>query len=122
MKKLLAVGLIVGSFISVGFSAEDYIVINRQKQAGNQLVRLAEEIRDLRELSDRLNSIANHQNNGASYTTFINQFGIENSTTTAANLINLMGLLNNILNTNTDVTGANRKAQLDEFVARIAAQ
>jgi hypothetical protein len=56
--------------------------------------------------------------NGADYTVFEAQFGV----TGGANVLSLMGLIQTIFNSNTDVTGANRLSQLDEFVSRLAGQ
>ena len=100
--------------------AADYIAVNRAKQMGNNLVRAAELLRELRDLVDKVQDSGNHCFNGADYSVFETQAGL--STGTGANTLTLLGLVNTILNTNTDVTGANRLAQLDEFVARLANQ
>lgn len=102
--------------------AADYITVTKtnRPQLGNQLIRLANLLRELRDLSDALNDSGSHMFNGADYSLFEAQFGL--NTGEGANTLSLMGLVNNILNTNTDVTGANRLAQLDEFVARLAGQ
>lgn len=100
--------------------AADYIVVTKtnRPQMGNQLVRAANMLRELRDLVDTLNDAGGHMFNGADYTVFEAQFGV----TGGANVLTLIGLINTILNTNTDVTGANRVAQLDEFVSRLASQ
>lgn len=101
--------------------AADYIVVTKtnRPQLGAQLVSAANQLRQLRDLVDSLNDIGQHQFNGADYSVFESQFGLTGG---GANTLTLIGLLNTILNTNTDVTGANRMAQLDEFVARLAGQ
>ena len=102
--------------------AADYIVISRtnRPQLGNQLIRSANLLKELRELVDGLNDIGQHQFNGADYSMFETQFGL--STGQGANALTLLGLISTILNTNGEVTGANRISQLDEFVARLAGQ
>jgi hypothetical protein len=100
--------------------AADFIAVTKinRPQMGNQLIRLANLLREVRDLSDALNDGGNHMWTGADYSQFESQFGV----TGGANVLTLMGLVNNILNTDTDVTGANRLSQLDEFVARLAGQ
>lgn len=102
--------------------AADYIKITKtnRPQMGNQLIRAANLTRELRDLIDALNDAGSHMFNGADYAVFEEQFGLVAGT--GANTLTLMGLINNILNTNTDVTGANRLAQIDEFVSRLAGQ
>jgi hypothetical protein len=100
--------------------AADYIVVTRtnRPQMGSQLIRAANLLKELRELVDGINDAGNHMFNGADYSLFEQQFGV----TGGANVLTLIGLVNTILNTNTDVTGANRAAQLEEFQARLAGQ
>ena len=100
--------------------AADYIAVTKtnRPQLGNQLIAAANRLRELRDLVDALNDAGSHMFDGADYTVFEAQFGV----TGGANVLSLIGLLNTILNTNSDVTGANRLAQLDEFVARLAGQ
>jgi hypothetical protein len=100
--------------------AADYIVVTRtnRPQMGSQLIRAANLLKELRELVDGINDAGNHMFNGADYSLFEQQFGV----TGGANVLSLIGLVNTILNTNTDVTGANRAAQLEEFQARLAGQ
>ena len=102
--------------------AADYIAISKtnRPQLGNQLIRAANLTRELRDLVDALNDIGQHQFNGADYAVFEAQFGL--TAGAGANALTLLGLANTILNTNTDVTGANRFAQLNEFVDRLAGQ
>jgi hypothetical protein len=100
--------------------AADFVVVTKtnRPQLGNQLIRAANLTRELRDLVDAINDAGQHMFDGADYTVFEAQFGV----TGGANVLTLIGLVNTILNTNTDVTGANRLAQLDEFVARVAGQ
>lgn len=102
--------------------AADYLAISRTNRPnmGNQLIRAANLMRELRDLIDAINDAGNHMFAGADYTVFAAQFGIASAD--AANALTLLGLVNTIMNTNTDVTGANRLAQLDEFVSRLAGQ
>ena len=100
--------------------AADYIVVTKtnRPQLGNQLIRAANLLRELRDLVDALNDVGQHQFDGADYSVFEAQFGV----TGGANVLTLLGLAHTILNTNTDVTGANRLSQLNEFVDRLAGQ
>lgn len=100
--------------------AADYIAVTKtnRPQMGNQLIRAANLTRELRDLVDAINDAGQHMFTGADYTVFEAQFGV----TGGANVLTLIALLNTILNTGTDVTGANRLAQIDEFVSRLAGQ
>lgn len=100
--------------------AADYIPVTKtnRPQMGTNLIRAANLMKELRELVDGLNDAGNHMFAAADYTIFEAQFGV----TGGANVLSLIGLINTILNTNTDVTGANRLSQIDEFVSRIAGQ
>lgn len=100
--------------------AADYIVVDRSKQLGNQLVRAAGLLREVQTLIDQLNDIGQHCFNGADYTVLEARFGL--ATGTGANTLTLLALVHTILNTGTDVTGANRTSQLEEFTSRIAGQ
>ena len=102
--------------------AADYIAVSKtnRPQLGANLIRAANLTRELRDLVDALNDIGQHQFAGSDYTVFETQFGL--ATGTGQNTLTLLGLVNTIFNTSTDVTGANRLAQLDEFAARLAGQ
>ena len=102
--------------------ASDYIVVTRtnRPQLATLLVRAANLTRELRDLVDVLNDIGQHQFNGGDYSVLESQFGLQ--TGVGPNALTLLGLINTILNSNGEVTGANRLAQLDEFVSRLANQ
>lgn len=102
--------------------AADFLAITKtnRPQLGTQLVRAANLTRELRDLIDALNDAGQHMFNGGDFSMFETQFGI--GAGSGGNTLTLLGLINTILNSNTDVTGANRLAQLDEFVARLAGQ
>jgi hypothetical protein len=102
--------------------AADYITISRtnRPQLGSQLVRAANLTRELRDLIDALNDAGAHMWDGADFTVFEAQFGL--AVGTGANTLTLLGLVNTVFNTSSDVTGASRLSQLDEFVARLAGQ
>jgi hypothetical protein len=102
--------------------AADFLVVSRtpRTQLGNQLIRAANLTKELRELIDGLNDAGQHQFNGADYSMFEAQFGL--AAGQGANALSLLGLINTILNTSGEVTGANRLAQLDEFQSRLAGQ
>jgi hypothetical protein len=100
--------------------AADYITVNRSKQLGSSLVQAADILRQLRELVDKLNDAVGHNFTGGDYSLMETNFGL--NTGTGANAATLIGLVNDILNTNATVTGSDRLAQLDEFCARLAGQ
>lgn len=100
--------------------AADYLAVDRSRQLGNALVRAADLLSELGDLIDKLSSIGNHCFNGADYTVFEARFGLVAGT--GANALSLLNLIQTILNSNTDVTGANRLSQLKEFIARVAGQ
>lgn len=102
--------------------AADYIAITKtsRPQLGNQLIRAANLTRELRDLIDALNDIGQHQFDGGDFTVFETQFGIPAGQ--GGNTLTLLGLINTIFNGNGEVTGAQRLAQLDEFVARLSGQ
>ena len=100
--------------------AADYIVVNRAKQLGNRLVRAAELVRETCDLVDSINDVGQHCFNGGDFSVFETQFGLV--TGTGSNTLTLLGLVNTILNGTGEVTGANRRAQLDEFISRLAGQ
>lgn len=101
--------------------ANDYIVVTRTNRPnlGTQIITAANRLKELRELVDGLADVAGHMHDGVTYTTFEQQFGLSGN---GANVITLLGLIHTIFNTNGEVTGANRLAQLDEFVGRLAGQ
>lgn len=102
--------------------AADYLVVTKtnRPQLGNQLISAGNRLRELRDLIDALNDAGQHMFTGGDYSLFEAQFGL--NTGQGANALTLIGLMSNILNTTTEVTGANRLSQLDEFVARVAGQ
>ena len=100
--------------------AADFIAVNRAKQLGNSLVRAAELFRELRELVDKLSDAKDHSFAAADYSLMETNFGL--NTGTGANTATLLGYMQEIMNTNTDVTGATRLARIDEFCARLAGQ
>jgi hypothetical protein len=102
--------------------AADYLSVTKtsRPQLGSQLIWAANLTRELRDLIDSLNDAGQHMFAAADYSMFESQFGV--SAGQGANALTLLGLVHTILNTNGEVTGANRLAQLDEFVARLAGQ
>lgn len=102
--------------------ANDYIIITRtnRPQLGSQIIAAANRLKELRELVRGLADVAGHMHDGATYTTLEAQFGIPAGS--GANFVTLLGLLDNILNTNTTVAGTDRLSQLNEFVGRLAGQ
>lgn len=100
--------------------AADRIVVNRTKQLGNLLVGIADRLNDLRSDIQEANDIGAHGFAGSDYSVFEADAGLVAGT--GANTLTLLGLVNTIFNSNTDVTGASRLSQLGEFVARLARQ
>lgn len=100
--------------------AIDYINVDRSKQLGNNTVRAAELILELRALVDKLNDSVGRMNDGSNYTAVETNFGIGSGK--GANFATLMLQIHEIFNTATEVTGANRLARIDEFCARLAGQ
>lgn len=100
--------------------AADFIVVNRQKNLGNTLVRAADQLRELREMIDRLKDVGNHSNDGISYAVMEANFGL--AAGTGANVLTLIGLIDTILNGNGTVAGQARLDQLEEFCSRLAGQ
>lgn len=78
-------------------------------------------MKEVRELVKGISDAASHMHDGSNYDKVEAMFSLED-TTGGANFVTLLGLVNTIFNTNADVTGANRAAQLDEFVSRLAGQ
>lgn len=102
--------------------AIDYIVITKtnRPQLANQAIRLANLLREVRDLSDALNDVASHMHDGANYALVESQFGLSGGA--GGNFVTLLQQNHDILNTSVAVSDANRLARLDEFVARLAGQ
>ncbi len=69
---------------------------------------------------DLISDAKDHSFTGGDFSQMETVFGL--GTGAGSNCATLIGLIQTIFNTNTDVTGANRLAQLDEFVGRVAGQ
>lgn len=101
--------------------AADFIELAKPRpQMGNELVSVANQLRDIRDRVDALNDAAGRQWDGADFAKLRNQFGV--TVGTEANFLTLLGNLNTILNASGEVAGANRLSQLDEFISRLAGQ
>lgn len=103
--------------------AADFISIPKQSRPnlGTQLISAANKCKELRELIDGLSDAKDHMNDGSSYVVMETQFGI--ATGSGANAATLIGLMQDIFNSNsTEVTAANRFARMEEFQARLAGQ
>lgn len=100
--------------------AADFIVTNRTKQHGNNYVRAASLLLELRNLVSAEFESGNHMVDGSDRTMLEAQFGW--GAGVGANALTLLGLIRGILLTDDEITGANRKAWLDEFCARVANQ
>jgi hypothetical protein len=100
--------------------AIDYIAVTRTKQLGNTLVRAADLLREFRELIDKVKDTGNHMHDGSNYTAVETNFGL--AAGTGSNVMTLIGLIDEIFNTNTTVAGQTRLDRIDEFVSRLAGQ
>lgn len=100
--------------------AIDFIQVNTAKQLGLLAVQTANLIYQVQANLTKLSGAIGHSNDGTTYTTEEAVFGLNSGA--GANFATLVGLVNTIFNTNTDVTGANRLSQLNEFCARLAGQ
>jgi hypothetical protein len=100
--------------------AADFITVNRAKTLGSVLVRAADLTRELRDMVDKLSDAVSHSFTASDYSVMEANFGLVAGS--GANTATLIGLVQTIFNSSTDVTGANRQAQLDEFCARLAGQ
>lgn len=100
--------------------AADFIALDTTKPMGRNIVRLAELVREVRELIDKLNDNKDHMVDSLVYTVLESRTGA--STAYSGNLATLLGYMQEIFNSNATVAGADRLARLDEFVARVAGQ
>lgn len=100
--------------------AADFLTINTSKQLGAKYVRAANLVRELRELIDSLSDAGSHSFDGADYSVFETNFGV--ATGQGANALTLINLMQEIFNSNVDVSGAFRLSRIEEFVARVAGQ
>lgn len=103
--------------------AIDFRVINRtgRTQLATQLIRLANMLREVRDLADALNDSASRMHDGANFDMVEEQFSLAD-TTGGGNLVTGLQQMQDILNSNATVAGTDRLSQLDEFVARHAGQ
>jgi len=100
--------------------AADFISVNRGKQLGNSLVRSADLLRELRELIDKISDASSHSFEAGNFSMMEANFGL--AAGQGANVTTMIALIKDILNTNTDVSGADRLSRLDEYVGRLAGQ
>lgn len=99
---------------------QTFIVVDKSKTAGARLVAAANALLSLQQNFAALSANSGHMINAADYTQLESLFGV--AAGQGANLATLIGLINTILNTSTDVTGPNRLSQLNEFTARLSGQ
>ena len=83
-------------------------------------MQTADLLRQLRELIDRINDATQHSFTGSDYSVMETNFGLV--TGTGNNTATLIGLMATIFNSNTDVVGATRLSQIDEYCARLSGQ
>lgn len=103
--------------------AADRIAVNRSKQAGNHLVRMAELISEVQGLAKDLSNIAGHGIDGTDRTVMESDFGLAGGAgANVATLITTMHDLFNTSNTVGDGSAAARLSVLNEVVGRLARQ
>jgi len=100
--------------------AQDYIVVNRSKQPGNQLVRLASILTEARAIAENIVNIGGHTIAGADHTQMESVFGLVAGD--GCDVVGMVVDINNMLNKNTTVAGADRLAQIEEFTGRLGLQ
>lgn len=103
--------------------AIDFTVIKRtgRTQLGSQVIKLANQLRDLRDRCDALNDAASRMHDGSNYDQVESMFSLED-TSGGGNFVTLLQNLQDILNTNATVSGDTRLSRIDEFVSRLAGQ
>lgn len=102
--------------------AADYIPISKTNRgvSASQVIAAANRLVELRDLIAQLDANAQHMHEGGVYTVLESQFNLPAGS--GANFLTLLGYMQEIFNTNTDVTGANRLARIEEFCARLSGQ
>ena len=100
--------------------AADFIGVDRSKALGSQLVIAANQLLATANLISQLNAIGQHCFAASDFSVFEAKFGL--AAGTGSNVLTLLGLINNNLNTNTEIVGATRLANIQEFIARISGQ
>jgi hypothetical protein len=97
--------------------AINHISIDRTEQLGADLINLARQLQDTRDKANRLVDIANTQWDTGVFTTLESRFGLEAGA--GGDVLFLLSYLDEILNTNTTVSGADRLARINDFCARL---
>lgn len=100
--------------------AADYVVVDRSKQPGNQLVRLASLLTEARSICRQVVNVGMHTIDGTDYSLLETVFGIP--TGQGDDITTMVTAINNILNNTTTVAGTDRLAALDEFTGRVGLQ
>lgn len=102
--------------------ANDFLVISKtnRTQPASQAIRLANLLREVRDLADAVNDMASHMHDGATFTTVEAQFCLPGGT--GGNFVTMLQQMQDILNTNATIAGQTRLDNMDAFVARIAGQ
>lgn len=103
----------------------DYVQVDRSKQPGNQLVRLASLLTEARQISDAIVNIGSHTiattSTNPDYTLLATVFGL-NSAGDAEEVATMVTNINDILNSTSTVAGVDRLSQIDEFTGRVGLQ
>jgi hypothetical protein len=100
--------------------AADFIDVNRTEQPGNTLVALAGRILEIQEEITNLFAAGNHMHESGNYALLESNFGL--AAGKGANTLTLLGYMNEIFNTATDVAGATRLSRIQEFTSRLFPQ
>ncbi len=102
--------------------ANDYVVISRtnRTQLASQAIRLANLLREVRDLADAVNDAASHMHDGATFTAVETNFSL--SSGAGGNFVTVLQQMQDALNTNATIAGQTRLDNFDGFVSRIAGQ
>ena len=100
--------------------ATNYIQVNRSKQPGNKLVRLAALLTEARQISNDIVNVGGHTITGANHVLMETVFGL--TTGDGDDVSSMVVSINNILNKDTTISGVDRLADLDEFTGRLGLQ
>jgi hypothetical protein len=97
--------------------AINHIKVLRTEQLGADLIDLSRQLQSTRDKANRLIDIANTLWDSGDFATLEDRFGLE--TGNGGDVLFLLSYLDEILNTNTTVSGADRLARINDFCARL---
>lgn len=100
--------------------AANYVIVDRTKQPGNRLVRLASMLTEVRSISQEIINVGGHTIDESDYTLLEEVFGLQAGD--GEEVAVMVAAVNNILNNTTAVAGADRLEALDELTGRLGLQ